>query len=214
MNKTIISIIAFSFGMLASVSANAEWQETTSGQNRNSASMQEFGQALPPIGHVGFCRRYPGECAGETALHQPFELTEERRKEMQEVNNLVNEIVRPVTDQDLYGRIEHWTYPAGMGDCEDYVLLKRKLLMERGWPASALLITVVRDENRDGHAVLTARTYEGDFLLDNKHSKIMSWNQSPYLFIKRQARWNPQTWISLSVPSTHRLRSSPVAANR
>ena len=52
-----------------------------------------------------------------------------------------------MTDLDLYGRIEHWTYPAAMGDCEDYVLLKRRLLRERGWPSSALLITVVRDEN-------------------------------------------------------------------
>jgi len=27
------------------------------------------------------------------------------------------------------------------GDCEDYVLLKRKMLIDAGWPREALLIT-------------------------------------------------------------------------
>ena len=40
--------------------------------------------------------------------------------------------------------------------------------MLRGWPESKLLITVVRDENNEGHAVLTVRTDEGDFILDNR----------------------------------------------
>ena len=45
---------------------------------------------------------------------------------------------------EVYGRVEFWTYPkSGKGDCDDYVLLKRKLLMKRGWPGSALRLTAV-----------------------------------------------------------------------
>jgi predicted transglutaminase-like cysteine proteinase len=80
-----------------------------------------------------------------------------------------------------FGVIERWTYPdLGMGDCEDYVLLKRRKLMELGWPQSALLITVVRDENGEGHAILTVRTTRGDYILDN-----------------RQSGKDPRQWVSL-----------------
>jgi hypothetical protein len=49
-----------------------------------------------------------------------------------------------------------WSYPDdGYGDCEDYVLLKRRMLTQSGWPREALLVTVVRNEKDEGHAVLT-----------------------------------------------------------
>ncbi len=43
-----------------------------------------------------------------------------------------------------YGVEDYWTIPvSGRGGCEDYALLKRQRLMRAGWPASALLMTVV-----------------------------------------------------------------------
>ncbi len=54
--------------------------------------------------------------------------------------------------------VEKWSYPEdGKGDCEDYVLLKRRMLMQAGWLREALLITVVRERNGDGHALLLTR---------------------------------------------------------
>jgi predicted transglutaminase-like cysteine proteinase len=106
-----------------------------------------------------------------------------------------------VTDLDLYGKVEVWTYPSGKGDCEDYVLLKRRMLIERGWPESTLLITVVRDENNEGHAVLTVRTDIGDLVLDNKRQQIVRWIDTPYTFVKQQSERNPLVWSSLMPPS-------------
>ena len=52
-----------------------------------------------------------------------------------------------MTDMDHWGMIDRWNYPDdGYGDCEDYVLQKRKMLIQAGWPREALLITVVRDK--------------------------------------------------------------------
>lgn len=219
MTRTAFGVMILALGILASTTAFAELRETAHGQDQASPFMLEYGRALPPIGHVGFCRRQPDECAApDPMVHQVSltltELTEERRRELRLVNDLVNEMVRPVTDMALYGRIEHWTYPAGEGDCEDYVLLKRRLLMERGWPASALLITVVRDENNEGHAILTVRTDAGDMLLDNKRPNIMQWNESVYTFIKRQAHWNPREWISLAAPAPHRPNGEQVSTSK
>ena len=91
---------------------------------------------------------------------------------MQRVNLWVNSHVKPMTDMDHWGVVERWNYPDdGYGDCEDYVLLKRKMLMQEGWPREALLITVVRDQNGDGHAVLTVKTDKGEFILDNQSER-------------------------------------------
>ena len=61
----------------------------------------------------------------------------------------------------------------GQGDCEDFQLLKRRLLAEAGLPRRAMRMTVVVDDKGEGHAVLMIRTAQGDFVLDNKTSAIL-----------------------------------------
>ena len=51
------------------------------------------------------------------------------------------------------------------------MLLKRRMLMQAGWPRQALLITVVRDKKGEGHAVLTVKTDKGEFILDNQNER-------------------------------------------
>jgi predicted transglutaminase-like cysteine proteinase len=171
--------------------------------------MRVFGPAQPPYGFVSFCERMPRECMQGPQEEQRFDLTAERRTELETVNTAVNHEIEPVTDMELYGVADYWTIAKRQGDCEDYVLLKRKRLMEMGWPASAVLITVVRDERGDGHAVLTARTQQGDFILDNKTDEIKFWYQAPYRFVMRQSYLNPRVWLSLDPRERH--QSMPLA---
>jgi predicted transglutaminase-like cysteine proteinase len=171
--------------------------------------MRIFGPAQPPYGFVNFCERMPRECQQGPQEEQRFDLSSNRRTELEAVNLAVNHEIRPVTDVDLYGVADYWTVPGRQGDCEDYVLLKRKRLMALGWPASALLITVVRDEKGEGHAVLTARTQQGDFILDNKTDEIRLWHQAPYQFVMRQSYLNPRVWLSLD--PKERNQSMPLA---
>jgi predicted transglutaminase-like cysteine proteinase len=94
--------------------------------------------------------------------------------------------------------VERWSYPDdGYGDCEDYVLLKRRILIQSGWPREALLVAVVRDKDGDGHAVLTVTTDKGDYVLDNQTEKILLWSETGYRFVKRQSQSNPNVWVSL-----------------
>jgi predicted transglutaminase-like cysteine proteinase len=163
--------------------------------------MKSFGQTLPPIGYVTFCREHEAECRPSGPIVERMQLTAQKRNELERVNRYVNQSVSPVTDLDLYGKVEVWAYPtSGKGDCEDYVLLKRRMLIERGWPESTLLITVVRDENNEGHAVLTVRTDRGDLVLDNKRQEILAWTKTGYTFIKQQSGRNPLIWTSLLPP--------------
>ena len=167
------------------------------------AYMQSFGDTLPPIGYVTFCREHRAECQPERKFADRVQMTEAKFRELDQVNTAVNTSIQPVTDLELYGKVEVWTYPTNKkGDCEDYVLLKRRILMERGWPESTLLITVVRDEDNEGHAVLTVRTDKGDFVLDNKRRDIVRFADTPYTYIKRQSERNPLVWISLLPPDS------------
>ena len=168
---------------------------------QNIVFMQAFAQTLPPIGYVTFCREHQDDCRYSGPFADLVQLTPEKMAELEQVNSSVNTKISPVTDLELYGKVEVWTYPKDKGDCEDYVLLKRRTLIERGWPESTLLITVVRDENNEGHAVLTVRTDAGDLILDNKRPAIVRYSDTPYTFIKRQSESNPLVWISLLPPN-------------
>lgn len=167
------------------------------GQDYASPFMRVFGLTQPPHGFVSFCDRNPRACAQGPQEDQRLFASPERLAELNAINRAVNHEIEPVTDIELYGVTDYWTIPTTKGDCEDYVLLKRKLLMELGWPASALLITVVRDERGEGHAVLTARTAQGDFILDNKTDEIKVWHRTRYDFVMRQSYLNPRVWMSL-----------------
>lgn len=167
------------------------------------AFMSAFGDTLPPIGFVTFCRENQDECRPGRRFADRIQLTAAKFRVIEKINTEINAAVTPVTDMELYGKPEVWAYPAdNKGDCEDYVLLKRKMLIERGFPESTLLITVVRDENNEGHAVLAVRTDKGDFILDNKRREVMRWADTPYTFVKRQSERNPLVWISLLPPET------------
>jgi len=154
-----------------------------------------------PIGWVEFCIRYKPECQAMPAAARDIMLTPKAWSDMVKVNNWANENIKPITDLEHWGVVEQWDYPDdGYGDCEDYVLLKRRMLMQAGWPREALLITVVRDKKGDGHSVLTIKTDRGEFVLDNQEPRILAWNKTGYRFVKRQSQSDPNVWVALGEP--------------
>jgi predicted transglutaminase-like cysteine proteinase len=161
-----------------------------------TGAMPVGAETAPPFGFVGFCRRYPSDCTGSAVSPTAMQLSDARWAELREINSHVNRTVTPIEDSDLYNKPEWWTYPAAEGgDCEDYVLLKRRMLIERGWPAHTLLISVVKERNGSGHAVLLVVTDRGEFVLDNKTHRISAWRDTPYTWVKRQSRRHPYVWV-------------------
>ena len=77
------------------------------------------------------------------------------------------------------------------------MLLKRRILMDDGFPRQALLITVVKDQHGDGHAVLTVKTSVGEFILDNFDNEVRPWSQTKYQFIKRQSQADQNVWVNI-----------------
>ena len=185
-NRIVFILIAFIVGAFAQQASASP-----------AAVMRVIGKANPPIGHYEFCQTYQSECQPTSLDNGPMKLNEERWKTMLDVNYTVNTTITPMTDMEIYGVEERWAYPTTVGDCEDFVLLKRKMLMNKGFSASNLLITVVLQPNGEGHAVLTVRTDRGDFILDNMRNKVMNWSETEYTYLKRQDSANPGRWVKI-----------------
>ncbi|MFG1422840.1 transglutaminase-like cysteine peptidase [Roseixanthobacter liquoris] len=160
--------------------------------------LQAVGGTSAPIGYVRFCAENKGDCVAEGDLIAEAPLDAAHLAALDQVNRSFNTSITPMTDMDHYGEVERWAYPDdGKGDCEDYVLAKRRALIGLGWPASVLLITVVRDKEGDGHAVLTVVTDRGDLILDNQENQILPWQDTGYRYVKRQSQGDPTLWVSL-----------------
>lgn len=161
-------------------------------------------QVVPPMGFIGFCLSDPAQCEGGTDMPARAQLTPARWTELNTVNDYVNSNVPQIEDIAHYGVSEKWSYPdATGGDCEDMAMLKRKLLIDRGWSPSNLLLAVVRDWSGEGHAVLVVTTEKADYVLDNLNPMILPVNEAPYTWVKRQSQLRPYIWVDLD-PKTFR----------
>jgi predicted transglutaminase-like cysteine proteinase len=159
-------------------------------------------EVRPPIGWIDFCPTHPSDCNVQALPARKISLDVSSWRQILRINQLVNDEIEQVEDVALYGVSEKWTYPdQGKGDCEDIALLKRRMLMQAGFPRQALLMTVVRDETGSGHAILTVVTDHGDYILDSKTSRILPWQSTGYGFIKRQSAEHPNVWVKLGEPA-------------
>lgn len=168
------------------------------------------GTARPVQAWFKFCERYGSECDVDPSEPSTVTLTTRVWRTLNSVNRQVNASIRPTTDLEHWGVVDRWDVPAdGAGDCEDIQILKRKVLSEQhGLPRRAMRMTVVIDEQGEGHAVLMIRTDEGELILDNKRNAILPWHETDYVFVKREGQ-DGRDWVSLGD------RSSPVTtANR
>ncbi len=179
-----------------------------------------------PSGFVEMCRSDPAECVRSAALETPSPrvpaLTPDHWALLEKVNHNANQRIRSVSDERLYGVPERWTDPlAGhldsrnfiaAGDCEDFALAKRDMLLEAGWPADAMFIAVGYHVQLGPHAVLVARTDRGDFVLDSRTPWITPWTQTPYLWVKRQLAANSTSWVRAFAPPAVLTASRQLAA--
>ncbi len=208
LSSLILLVVAYAPAKAGEANKPAADVAVSNGQDAQSRFLRVFGPTDPPYAFWRFCEEFAADCTRQRSVEARVTASARRMAELDEINRRVNADIEPVTDLELYGVSDYWTLPlAGKGDCEDYALMKRHLLIEAGWPASALLITVVRDEKLDGHAILTVRMSDGDFILDNKSDDIKSWNKTTYRYVMRQSYLDPKSWVALDP-----AQSAPPAA--
>ena len=156
-----------------------------------------------PYGWADFCSRRPTECRVDVADPVDVVLTPDVMETLDAVNARANAEIEPVSNLEHWGTLlDHWDYPVdGKGDCKIYALWKRRLLLDMGFPRQAVLMTIVRDLEGNGHTILTVKTNKGDLVLDNMVGEIRYWDETGYKFVKRQSQEDPNVWVSIG-PAT------------
>lgn len=145
------------------------------------------GSAVPvPRGFQIMCIDHPSECRGGGAREVAY--TERLSALMAKVNGQVNRRISPVRNEV----IDVWSINASRGDCEEYVLAKRKALIAAGVPASALSI-VYALRNGGGHAILAVHTDMGSYALDNMTARVKPLWNTGYKLVSMSGP-NPRVW--------------------
>ena len=140
-----------------------------------------------PLGYQLMCLKTPQECEGGGA--SSVEATTELMATLERVNARVNSSITPRDDAGA----DVWNASASSGDCEDYVLAKRRALIKSGLAASALRIAYVKTREGVGHAILVVKTSKGDFVLDNLTRAIRRLSQSGYRIVSMSGA-DPMSW--------------------
>ena len=153
--------------------------------------------ALPPMAYSEFCVRYEDECRPRPIFRGgPVRLTAERWDDLKEVNQIVNRDIIPERNElGLAG--ETWLIGPDRGECHDYAVTKRHELLDRGWPARALLLSEVITNSGEHHLVLVVRTKSGDLVLDNMTSQIKPWSRVPYRWVRIQSPNSSRLWATI-----------------
>lgn len=122
------------------------------------------------------------------------------------INDRVNHAIKAETDQQIYHVADYWVapgiQPGARGDCEDFALEKRRLLIDSGIPAASLSIAIVRTPAGEAHAVLVVSAKQGDYVLDNLQPDVKAWQMTNYSWISRQGPGNDLNWVSLAPANT------------
>lgn len=117
---------------------------------------------------------------------------------LKRVNREVNDAMIPASDRQVYGVADFWNTPledgARAGDCEDYVLEKRRALLAAGLPRQALNIAIAITSRGESHAVLLVTTDEGEYVLDSLSPWVTPWRETPYLWVTRQVDGESFHW--------------------
>jgi predicted transglutaminase-like cysteine proteinase len=177
-----------------------------SAATQHAAFMRTGENVAAPSGFAEMCQRDPADCLTRAqGAAAPVVLDAAHKATLERINRKVNDLITPAEDMQVYGVKEMWVDPlAGRpqnakgrvrGDCEDYALAKRDLLIAEGWPPGALFIAVGYHSEYGLHAVLIAHTDGGDLVLDSRTPWIEAWGDTPYVWVKRQVASNSANWV-------------------
>jgi predicted transglutaminase-like cysteine proteinase len=128
-------------------------------------------------------------------------LTETEFTKVKETFAYVHSIFEYVDDQTWYGHPERWEDPkyiaqqieagAIKGDCDNFALACRYILNQARVPNRiAMCVT----ETGEGHLVCEA---EG-WILDNRQTRVRSWGELPYQWIKISGYKPGQPWHEIT----------------
>jgi predicted transglutaminase-like cysteine proteinase len=110
------------------------------------------------------------------------------------INSAVNRSIRQTSDFEQFGVSDYWSVGGSRGDCEEFALTKKAVLLAQGWPSAALPLALVKTPSGGPHLVLIAKTDEGDMVLDNLTTTVQPWQRTSYTPFTIQSSTDGRIW--------------------
>lgn len=142
--------------------------------------------AITPLSMQFFCAKNRSECRSSGS--NQVTMTPNLMAMLKQVNVHVNRTITYRADG-----ADVWKLNPTEGDCEDYVLTKRSMLIRHGVSAGSLRIAYTHTRQGEPHAVLVVKTSQGDYVLDNLNNAVKTLRQSGYN-IRTMSSPNPLSW--------------------
>ncbi len=143
---------------------------------------------VAPTGWYRLCQDDPAQC-------RPVVGDLPTIGEADAINRVVNISMRP---QAEIGQADVWQVGGFTGDCEDFALTKRAMLIEAGVGSAYARIAVGETAAGERHAVLIVTTTSGTFVLDNLSQRLVPASQSTMHITAMQSPFDPHLWIKSS----------------
>ena len=153
---------------------------------------------MAPMGFVRLCMEEPRECEAPATYQKIVSADVDVMATLKRVNRIVNRQITANNDDmtnDALG--DRWSASVTSGDCEDYALAKRRMLIAEGLSPAALRIAVGYTRRGVGHATLIVRTARGDIVLDNRFDSLRLWNRTDVRWVSIQSSQDPRIWERL-----------------
>jgi predicted transglutaminase-like cysteine proteinase len=192
--------LAIIVGVLSLASTNARIRPPL--ESGLLAPIIEASPTLAPFQHVRFCIRYPADCKSDPSEKERIGLNAETLELLKRINHSVNTSIAPTLKSYGTDLQDSWTIAPSTGDCNDYAVTKRHMLLESGLPSKALRLSVVKTPSGIGHLILVVATTRGDIVMDNLTEVIRPWQTTGYLWLKIQSASDSKYWFEIKAPTT------------
>lgn len=153
------------------------------------------GDARAPGGWIDYCVASPTGGCFQMGPAVAVKADAETLALLSSVQASVDAAIEPRVEEP---GIDRWEEDPRFGDCEDYALTKRKVLLAAGLPAGALRLATAYTEHGEYHAVLTVATTAGTLVLDNRFPTVRDWRSMPYRWVTLQRPDWPFRWLRLA----------------
>ena len=133
-------------------------------------------RSSPPGMYFEFYKNYPAQRIQPDDLArikrdgpQVIPANAENLEKLRHIKSEVDATIKYQSDQAHWGKPQQWNEGEdGFGDCEDFAAKAQRLCLEAGFPHEALLLTFVIDHTNVWHIILTVRTSDGDYCIDQQ----------------------------------------------
>ncbi|MGY3038074.1 putative transglutaminase-like cysteine proteinase [Bradyrhizobium sp. USDA 4354] len=161
-------------------------------------SNHESQAVTPPLSFSQFCIQYPEDCQHHDDRRiRDFRSSIQRWRELAQINSTVNFGIAP-KDPPASRRDAEWQIFPYEGNCGDYAVTKRHLLLRSGWPSSALLLAeVIIRATGEHHLVLLVREGKAVLVLDNLSPVVTPLVDAldRFTLVRAESGADPRRWI-------------------